>query len=152
MSPVRPIAGTEVNQANKYSNQSKKAMKYSPGHELISREACNNPLLNQRSEIFEDDVYDRIDKRCFFLIAGQISSDPGIEINLKVNALADPGTKMRVTASVQINNVIIEYCNEILKTLSVISFNHMSLIRIGDMVPAPSDDIDKHIFGIEKRL
>ena len=55
--------------------------------------AMNNPYLNQRSEVFTDDSFENVEKRCFLLLCGKQANDPAFSLDFGVNAFDDPKVK-----------------------------------------------------------
>ena len=49
----------------------------------------NNSYLSSRSENFDDDSFERIEKRCFFLICGRNPHECAISISIGMNAFED---------------------------------------------------------------
>lgn len=77
----------------------------------------NHHLLNQKSEVFVDDTLERVDKRCFFLMCGKTTNDAAVTIDVSINALDDPAIKKKIGLSIIVDNILIEYGNEIFKNL-----------------------------------
>jgi hypothetical protein len=53
----------------------------------------NNPHLNTRSDVFTDDTFETVEKRCFFVLCGKQSNDCAISLEFGVNAFDDPRKK-----------------------------------------------------------
>jgi hypothetical protein len=51
-------------------------------------------------------------------MCGRGPNDSAISIDVVLNAFDDPTNKKRVTLAVCLDHIIIEYCNEILKSLT----------------------------------
>lgn len=97
----------------------------------------NNHYLNQRSEIFIDDSLDSVDKRCFFLMCGkQPNIDSAITIDISFNIFDEPGLKKKVTLAVCLDQIIIEYCNEILKSLTDLGLQYKLAFNYSDLKKA----------------
>ena len=53
--------------------------------------ACNNPLLNKKSEVFESDIYLTCERRCVFSLQSEnTETTAGLHVEISVNALSDP--------------------------------------------------------------
>jgi hypothetical protein len=96
----------------------------------------NNALLNIRSELFVDDHFENVEKRCFLLICGKQATDPALSIDFGVNAFDDPRIKKNVQAGITLDQVIIEYNNEILKNLSSLGLQYKIAFKFSDLHPA----------------
>lgn len=85
------------------------------------KKAMNNDHLNARSEIFIDDSLQSVEKRCFFLMCGKqsnIGTSGAITVDAVINAFDDPAMKKKMTLAVALDNIIIEYNSEILKSFT----------------------------------
>jgi hypothetical protein len=78
----------------------------------------NNIYLQQRSEVFVDNNFETVEKRCFFSLCGKLNTDPAIGIELSINAFDDARQKKKLTCIIGLDQLIIEYNNEILKALT----------------------------------
>jgi hypothetical protein len=74
----------------------------------------NHGYLNARSDVFVDDYLESVEKRCFFLMCGRQNLDSAISIDIVINAFDNPSVAKKITMAISIDNIIIEYCNEIL--------------------------------------
>ena len=63
-------------------------------------QCMNHGYLNNRSEIFGDDRFDTVEKRCFVLLCGKQMADSGISVDITVNLFDDPRTKKNLQVSV----------------------------------------------------
>lgn len=95
--------------------------------------AMNHILLNDRSEVFVDDTFENIEKRCFFLMCGKISSEPAISIEAGINAFDDPRRKKNLQVNVQVDQIVIEYNNEILKNLTNLALEYRIAFNFSDL-------------------
>lgn len=97
----------------------------------------NNFLLQQRSEQFVDDSLDSVDKRCFFLLSGKQSNlDAFLAVEVSANIFDEPGLKKKINVSVGLDQVVVEYCNDILKSLTDLGLTYKLAFNYGDMKPA----------------
>ena len=97
----------------------------------------NNHFLAARSEIFVDDNLESVDKRCFFAMCGRQSQiDSTITIDLSLNIFDDPSIKKKLVLAVQLDQVIIEYTNDILKNLTDIGIAYKLAFNYADLKPA----------------
>ncbi len=79
----------------------------------------NNISLNQRSETFIDDFLESVDKKCFLLLCGKAPNlDAAITIDVSFNIFDEPGLKKKLQLSTSIDQIFVEYNNEILKSLT----------------------------------
>jgi hypothetical protein len=53
----------------------------------------NHGYLHARSEVFVDNSFDTVEKRCFFLLCGKLNNEPAIAIEVGINAFDDPRIK-----------------------------------------------------------
>lgn len=96
-------------------------------------QCMNHAYLNTRSDIFADDKFDSVEKRCFFLMCGKQSSDSALTIDIAVNIFDDPRTKKNLQVSVFLDHVIVEYNNEILKSLTSVLLEYKVATMFSDL-------------------
>jgi hypothetical protein len=97
----------------------------------------NHGYLNHRSETFNDDRFDSIEKRCFLLLCGKQSADCALTIDIGINIFDDPRVKKNLQLSMLLDHCIIEYNNETLKSLTNIALDYRLAIMYSDLHPAP---------------
>lgn len=94
----------------------------------------NNKRLGSRSETFDDDNGTRIDKRCFLLAIGDDDvQGNAFTVSLSFNAFDEPKVPKKLEARLKLNNVIIELCPEILKSLTQLIPEFKAVFRFGDL-------------------
>lgn len=97
----------------------------------------NNGYLQSRSEVFQDNQFETVEKRCFFLLCGKLNTDPAIAIELGINAFDDARQKKNLQCNIALDQLIIEYNNEILKALTSTVLGFKILFNFSDLHPAP---------------
>lgn len=97
----------------------------------------NHGYLQARSEIFVDNQFETVEKRCFFLLSGKLNTDPAIAIELGINAFDDARQKKNLQCNIALDQLIIEYNNEILKALTSTILQFKILFNFSDLHPAP---------------
>lgn len=97
----------------------------------------NHSLLNSRSEIFVDDHFENVEKRCFMILCGKQAGEPVIQIDVGINAFDDPKVKKNLQLNVLLDQVVVEYNNEILKSLTSLGLEYKIASFFGDLYPAP---------------
>lgn len=100
-------------------------------------QCMNHGYLNHRSEVFGDDKFDTVEKRCFVLLCGKQMADCGISIDLAVNLFDDPRTKKNVQVSVLLDQFIIEYNSDVLKSITNLAVDYKIATMFSDLHPAP---------------
>jgi len=100
-------------------------------------QAMNHGYLNHRSEIFVDDHFEGVEKRCFLLLCGKQVSDSALTIDIGINAFDDPRIRKNLQATIVLDQVIIEYNNEILKNLTNLGLDFKIVNNFTDLYPAP---------------
>lgn len=97
----------------------------------------NNAYLNLRSENFVDDQLDSVDKRCFLLLCGkQPNIDAFLTIDISANIFDEPGLKKKINLNMCIDQIIVEYCNDIMKSLTDLGIQYKLAFNYSDMKPA----------------
>lgn len=97
----------------------------------------NHGYLQSRSEVFQDNQFETVEKRCFFLLCGKLNTDPAIAIELGINAFDDARQKKNLQCNIALDQLIIEYNNEILKALTSTVLQYKILFNFSDLHPAP---------------
>lgn len=100
----------------------------------------NHDHLNSRSEIFVDDSLQSVEKRCFFLMCGKqsnLGTSGAITVDAVVNAFDDPALKKKITLAVALDQIIIEYNSEILKSFTELALEYRIAFNYSDLVKAP---------------
>jgi CRISPR/Cas system-associated endonuclease Cas1 len=93
--------------------------------------------LNLRSEEFVDDYLERVEKRCFFLLCGKTPLESAITVDLQFNILEDPGLKKKIVLNVTIDQLLIEYGNDITKNLMKLILQYRHILSYGDLYRCP---------------
>ncbi len=127
--------------------------------------AMNHALLNHRSEVFVDDNIESVEKRCFVLLCGKQSSDPFIQIDVGINAFDEAHIKKNLQLNLLLDQVVIEYNSEILKSLTGLALDYKIASFFGDLYPAPKPnkinkkknlwrmiELQAPLFNIKKQL
>ena len=97
----------------------------------------NHGYLQSRSEVFQDIQFETVEKRCFFLLCGKLNTDPAIAIELGINAFDDARHKKNLQCNIALDQLIIEYNNEILKALTSTILQFKIVFNFSDLYPAP---------------
>lgn len=100
----------------------------------------DHPRLASRSEIFTDDEGVRITKRCYFLAIGD-DDQTGNAFNLVLsfNIYDEPGKQKKIEVKAKLANVIVEFCPEIMKSVTQLIPEFKALFRFGDLSPNKKD-------------
>jgi hypothetical protein len=143
-------AGTPFNQRDysSASRASRAAQKFVSPHRIgggsmiggpsgSAAHAMNHAFLNNRSDIFTDDALEQVEKRCFLLLCGKQANDSFLSIDIVINAFDDPRTKKNLQLNMVIDQVIIEYNNEILKSLTALGLEYRLATNYSDLHPNP---------------
>lgn len=96
-----PARNSRIIQAQKYISPARSSQNVvlsqpgiiNNGGSIYGSTCMNNSYLSSRSETFDDDNFERIEKRCFFLICGRNPNDCAISISIGINAFDDPRIK-----------------------------------------------------------
>ncbi len=108
-------------------------------------QAMNHGYLNHRSEVFMDDTFESVEKRCFLLLCGKQVNEAAITIDIGINAFDDPRIKKNLQLNLVLDHLIVEYNNEILKSLTNLGLEYKVLTRFSDLLKAPGPTkINKH--------
>lgn len=99
--------------------------------------SMNHGYLHARSDVFVDDSFSQVEKRCFFLLCGKLSNEPAISIEVGINAFDDPRIKKNLQCNIALDQLIIEYNNEILKNITSLVLQYKVLFNFSDLHPAP---------------
>lgn len=62
--------------------------------------------------------------------------DSAITIDLTFNIFDEPNNKKKIGLGLTIDQIILEYCNEILKSITDISLNYKLAFNFADLKPA----------------
>lgn len=62
--------------------------------------------------------------------------DPAISLDLSVNIFEDSVKKKRIVVAFQLDQFIIEYCNEILKSVTDLGLSYKMAFNFADLKPA----------------
>jgi len=84
-----------------------------------------------------DNSFETVEKRCFFSLCGKLNTDPAIGIELNINAFDDARQKKKLTCIIGLDQLIIEYNNDILKALTSTILEYKILFNFSDLHPAP---------------
>jgi hypothetical protein len=82
-------------------------------------------------------LFETVEKRCFFLLCGRNNTEPAISIKLGINAFDDARQKKNLQCNITLEQLIIEYNNEILKALTSTILQYKILFNFSDLHPAP---------------
>lgn len=97
----------------------------------------NNAYLALRSESFVDDSLESVERRCFLLLCGKTPNiDSAITIEVSANIFDEPGLKKKINLNLQLDQIIIEYCNDILKSLTDIGLQYKLAFNFSDLKAA----------------
>lgn len=80
----------------------------------------------------------RIDERCFGLLAADVDQEPGLKLVIKINALDDPSRVKLLNVDFVMEEFALEYCNEIFSNVYNVLMEYKSLFLLGSIHPAPS--------------
>jgi hypothetical protein len=69
--------------------------------------------------------------------ASNMATSGAITIDAVVNAFDDPGLKKKVTLAVALEQIIVEYNSEILKSFTELAMENRIAFNFGDLFPAP---------------
>lgn len=96
-----------------------------------------NPYLDVRSEVFADDTFESVEKRCIVALCGKTSGDPAISIEVGFNAFDDARAKKTLVLDMHLDHFLVEYNNEILKNLTNLGLEYRILFNFMDLKMAP---------------
>lgn len=97
----------------------------------------NHAYLNSRSEVFTDDSFESVEKRCFLLLCGKQANEAAITIDFGINIFDDPRIKKNLQVNFHLDHVLVEYNNEILKNLTSLVLSYKVLFAFTDLASAP---------------
>ena len=96
----------------------------------------DNPRLASRSEAFVSDDGIKVTKRCYFLAIGDDDvTGNAFSLVLSFNAFDEPSEQKKLDIKMKLANVIIEFCPEILKSITQLIPEFKAMFRFKDLYP-----------------
>lgn len=90
--------------------------------------------MAKRSEIFQDDQGVVIEKRCFLLLCGPNDHDSNyLTIQIHVNVFKSPREPLKVDFSLKMENTMIEICNEVIQSQTMLLPEFRAFFRYEDL-------------------
>ena len=92
--------------------------------------------MAKRSETFQDDYGVVVEKRCFFLMCGYDDHDSNyMTIQISINIFKEPREPLKIDCSVRFHNTMIELCNEVIQSGSMLLPDYRPFFRYNDLYP-----------------
>ena len=92
--------------------------------------------MANRSEIFQDDDGIKIVKRCYLLAIGDDDlTGNAFSVVISINAFDEPDQQQKLEIKAKLANVIIEWCPEVLKSITQLIPEFKAMFRFKDLAP-----------------
>ena len=107
----------------------------------------NNSRLNKFSEKFMSDDKSQVEKRCFFLFAGQdLNTGSAFSLDLTLTKNDAPRQNLFVNVDIHIDNLTCEQCSDVIVSLTKIVPDFRIMFMYDDLFVKPKNlDIDKKV-------
>ena len=95
-------------------------------------------LLEAVTTQYQDDTGKQVLVRCFLLAEGEPQF---LELNFAADMFVNPKEKQAIDVNIDIQNIRIEYANDIVKTLAETGYSFRGASALGEVAIAPGPDV-----------
>jgi len=115
--------------------------------EMESMPIMNNKRLEKFSEKFTTDDGSEVEKKCFFLFAGQdLNEGRAFNLDLTQTQNDDPNISKNISVDITIDNSTVEQCSDVIVSLTKIVPDYAIYFRYDDLFPKPAGmDLERRV-------